>query len=239
MTKEQFIEKARKIHGNKYDYSKVEYKNNKTKVCIICPIHGEFWMKPNTHLNEHGCPICGAEKRKKTLRDKLGFTTAEFIIKAKEVHGNKYDYSKVEYVNTDTKVCIICPIHGEFWQTPDAHLRGQGCRKCGLESNKTKQRNTTNDFIIKAQLIHGNKYDYSKAEYKNNKTKICIICKEHGEFWQTPADHLNGHGCNFCNESKLEKDIRLLLEEKKIRFKHHASKDDFNWIGRKHLDFYL
>ena len=239
MTKEQFIEKAIKIHGNKYDYSKVEYKNNKTKVCIVCPIHGEFYVKPNNHLNGNECPVCGAEKRKNTLRNKLGITKNEFVKRTIKIHGNKYDYSKVEYKNIDTKVCIVCPIHGEFWQSPYMHLKGQGCPKCGFESNRLKQKNTTNEFIERATEIHCDKYDYSKVEYNNNKTKVCIVCPIHGEFWQLPSDHIRGHGCPYCNESKLEKDIRLLLSDKNIKFKHHASNEDFGWIGRKHLDFYL
>lgn len=112
--------KAKAIHGNKYDYSKVNYVNTKEKVCIICPTHGEFWQRPNGHLNGLGCDKCG-----KTY----SYTTEEFIEKAKQIHGNKYDYSKVKYINAQTKVCIICPIHGEFWQTPYKHLNlKEGCQ---------------------------------------------------------------------------------------------------------------
>ena len=123
LTTEQFIEKAKQIHGNKYDYSKVEYVNNHTKVCIICPEHGEFWQTPNSHLNGNGCSSCKGLKK---------LTTKEFIERAKQVHGNKYDYSKTIYVNKRTKVCIICPIHGEFYQTPHNHVyQKQGCPECG------------------------------------------------------------------------------------------------------------
>ena len=195
-TKETFIEKARLVHGDKYDYSKVEYKNNKTKVCIICPEHGEFWQKPESHTNQkQGCPKCSTT---------LKLTTKDFIEKSRAIHGDKYDYSKVEYVNNHTKVCIICPEHGEFWQMPSSHLSGNGCLLCAKKACSIKNRLTKEEFIKKAQEIHGNKYDYSKVNYINSYTKICIICPEHGEFWQIPNYHLNGNGCPLCG---IEKNI--------------------------------
>ena len=115
---EEFISKAKKIHGDKYDYSKVEYINNCTKVCIICPKHGEFWQTPNTHLDGCGCKQCFSEKRGESKR----LTYDIFLKRAREIYGNKYDYSKVEYINVMTPVCIICPIHGEFWQKHKIHL---------------------------------------------------------------------------------------------------------------------
>ena len=135
LTTESFIEKAKKVHGDKYDYSKVEYKNCKTKVCIICPKHGEFWQEARQHLSGRGCPECKRKKCGSSQKSNI----KDFINKAKEVHGNKYDYSKVEYKNSKTKVCIICPEHGEFWQRPYVHLLGQGCPKCG---NKKKHHSS-------------------------------------------------------------------------------------------------
>lgn len=182
---EKFIEKAKKMHGNKYDYSKSVYVKANNKICIICPEHGEFWQSPSEHARGCGCPkCCGNEK----------LTKEQFILKARNMHGWKYDYSKVEYSNNKTKVCIICPEHGEFWQTPHSHLHGKGCPNCC----KRNKKYTTNEFIAKAKEIHGNKYDYSKIEYIDAKTKVCIICPEHGEFWQTPASHLDGKGCEKC-----------------------------------------
>ena len=131
LTKENFVMRSNKKHNNKYDYSKVEYINNATKVCIICPEHGEFWQTPDAHLRGQGCPICRWSKAKESIRKIQGLTTKKFIEKANDVHGNKYDYSLVKYENTDTKVCIICPEHGEFWQTPHHHLNGTGCPECG------------------------------------------------------------------------------------------------------------
>lgn len=200
LTTEEFIEKARLVHGDKYDYSKVEYKDANTKVCIICPIHGEFWQRAVNHLSGRGCPDCGNERVSKKRRMSL----AEFISKAKTIHGDFYDYSKVKYVNSRTKVCVICPIHGEFWITPNSHLRGGGCERCGYERNGNTFRRTTEEFIKKACEIHGDKYDYSLVDYKGGNIKVCIICPVHGEFWQTPASHLNGNGCPKCHFDKLK-----------------------------------
>jgi len=121
---EIFFEKAKLKHNNKYDYSLTQPVNSKTMIKIICPIHGEFEQRANDHLQGYGCMECGGKKR---------LTTNEFILKAKAIHGDKYDYSKVEYVASASKVKLICPIHGEFEQKPNNHLNGKGCKKCGLD----------------------------------------------------------------------------------------------------------
>ena len=114
---------------------------------------------------------------------KKRLTTEEFIERARKVHGNRYDYSKVEYINDRTKICIICPIHGEFWQKPNNHLNGNGCRQCGILSRSLKRSKCKDEFIKEAIIKHNGKYDYSKVDYANNSTKVCIICPIHGEFW--------------------------------------------------------
>ena len=226
-TTKEFITESKTIHNDRYDYSKVEYVNAKTKVCIICPEHGEFWQTPSNHLKGQGCPKCGGIYH---------YNTQEWVEEAKKVHKNKYDYSKVEYVNNKTDVCIICPEHGEFWQTPNTHLRGSGCPICG-QINRTKTKTLPlNEFIIKAFLVHGDKYDYSKVEYVNSKTKVCITCPKHGEFWQTPDVHLQGKGCPKCNSSHMESEIRNILQENKINF---VEQKKFDWLRRQSLDFYL
>ena len=163
-------------------------------------------------------------------------TTEQFIGKAKQVHGDKYDYSKVEYKNCSTNVCIICKKHGEFWQRPDKHLIGRGCPKCGIESRSLIQRNSNEEFIEKAKQVHGNRYDYSKVECYGNKVKVCIICKKHGEFWQKPSNHLSGNGCPKCNSSHLEGEMRQFLETNNIEFDEQAR---FEWLGLQSLDFFL
>jgi hypothetical protein len=220
LTTEQFIEKAIKKHGYKYDYSKVEYIDSKTKVCIICPIHGEFWQIPDNHLRGKGCPDCGGGKK----------TTEQFIKEAKEVHSDKYDYSKVDYIDSRTKVCIKCPIHGEFWQEANSHLRGCVCPECDNDI----RRKSSEQFIKEAKEKHGDKYDYSKVKYVNNYTNVCIICPEHGEFWQVPRNHLNGKGCPKCNSSKLETEISNCFPE-------FEREKKFDWLkdkGSLRLDFY-
>ena len=222
----QFIEKAKKIHGDEYDYSKVVYHGACQKVCIICKEHGEFWQMPGNHLKGCGCPKCA---------NRMPMSINEFIEKAKKIHGDKYDYSKVEIKKSDDKVCIICPKHGEFWMTLSRHLRGSGCHICA--GNK---KPTTEQFIEKAKEIHGDKYDYSKAEYINNHTPICIICKEHGEFWQMPTSHLiKKAGCPICNESKLEEEIYLFLEKENITFERQKRFENIRYIGIMPFDFYL
>ena len=208
-----FIERAKKIHNNKYDYSKVEYINAKTKVCIICPKHGEFWQIPHAHLNGNGCSECAKENKKNNTNIK--YTIDDFIKKAKEKHGDKYDYSKVNYVNIHTKVCIICLEHGEFWQTPNKHLNGNGCKLCGIIKMKNINKYTLEEFIKKSNKKHNHKYDYSKVDLLNYnmKDKICIICPEHGEFWQTASNHLQGQGCSKCKNNKLSFERRLTNEQ--------------------------
>ena len=230
LTTKEFIEKAKKVHSNKYDYSKAEYIDAKTKVCIICFKHGEFWQTPSNHLKGRGCLKCGLESMA-SLQTK---TTEEFIEKAKIVHGGKYDYSNVEYKNVNKKICITCPTHGYFWQKPSNHLNGQGCPCC-----YGNLRKTTSQFINDARKIHGNKYDYSKVEYVNNRTKVCIICQKHGEFWQEPHGHLKGKGCTYCKESKLEIEVANLLLENGINFIRECGICHFKWLGRLTLDFYL
>lgn len=196
---DKFIEKAKKTHGDKYDYSKVDYKNSQTKVCITCPVHGDFWQQPHNHINGQGCPMCfkNRPKKEKPVKPQADKTKV-FIGKAVSVHGNQYDYAKVAYNNSHTKVCIICPEHGEFWQTPNKHLIGRGCPECVNKRLSEQKRFTKELFVEKANNVHGNKYDYSKVEYTSSQDKVCIICPEHGEFIQAANSHLQGCGCPVC-----------------------------------------
>ena len=228
-TKTMFVEEARKVHGDKYDYSKVKYENIKKKVCIICTEHGEFWQTPYEHLAGHGCPKCSG--RMKLTRD-------EFEQRAREIHGDKYDYSKVEYVNNSTKVCIICPEHGEFWQTASEHLRGHGCPKCGQLLVSKKKQISFDVYLTRFKEVHGDKYDYTHTIYINSLTKINIVCPEHGEFWQLPYDHCTGHGCPKCanQQSKAEEEIVRFLSEN-TDFKIQTR--DKSILKGKELDIYI
>lgn len=229
---ETFITKANNVHNNKYDYYKSEYNDINTKICIICPEHGEFWQSPNNHLRGQGCPKCKDIKTSLRCRS----TTEEFIRKAKEIHDDKYDYSKVKYVNNITKICIICPEHGEFWQVPNSHLQGCGCKKCANEKKSLKRKYNNEIFVNKSNLKHNFVFDYSMVNYVNSRTKVCIICPEHGEFWQSPEGHLQGKGCPKCNSSHLENEVRNLLIENGFDFEEQKK---FEWLGKLRLDFYL
>ena len=187
----KFIDKARKVHDNKYDYSKVEYVNARTKICIICPIHGEFWQIPYIHSQNHGCPICGIE----ITKNKISITQKQFEDKANKTHNNKFKGFYGKYKSCFEKITIWCPkCNIYFNQTPASHLSGTGCPKCA-----GVKKSTTKEFIEKARKVHPDKdYDYSNVEYVNSKIKVKIICRKHGEFLQTPSDHLHGYGCPIC-----------------------------------------
>jgi hypothetical protein len=225
-TQEEFIQKCKEIHKNKYDYSKVNYINCKTKVKIVCPIHGEFEQTPlNHYYKKHGCLRCAGHNR----------TNNEFIVEAKKIHGNKYNYSLVDYKKRHDKVKIICPIHGIFEQQPNNHLHGNGCPNC-VPNRKLTQK----EFIEKANKMHNNKYDYSKADFKNVSSKVVIICPKHGEFKQLVTNHIhNYNGCPKCKMSKGEIKVMNFLEQNKIEYKIEKTfKDCKNKIALP-FDFYL
>ena len=231
-TTKQFIEDARKVHGNKYNYNKVKYENNKTKVIITCPKHEDFLQTPNKHLLGRGCPICcNEQKHFRRLK-----TNEQFIGEANEIHNNFYNYSKTDYYNDHTKVEIICPIHGSFWQTPNAHLRGQGCMECGKKKTALAASYTKEMFIDKAINVHNNYYDYSKVNYLDSTTKVCIICPEHGEFWQRPAGHLQGQGCPKCTKKNQTRIFNFLESQfPNLIWEWEASPD---WLYPQKFDIY-
>lgn len=191
-----FIEKAKKIHGEKYDYSKVEYLSSHDKVTIICKKHGSFDQPPSRHLSNKGCPKCGIESH-----PKRPFNTKEmFIERAKKIHGDKYDYSKVVYTGSAKKVVITCPAHGDFSQTPNNHLSNRGCPKCVNAKISKKLNKGTDGFLERAKEVHRSKYNYDKVEYVNCSTSVTITCKTHGDFKQLPYVHLSGKGCRKCEK---------------------------------------
>lgn len=200
-TTESFIEEAREVHGDKYNYSEAEYITAHKHLIIICPKHGEFKMSPTAHLTGSGCKLCGYE----SASEKQTSNTEEFIAKAKAIHGDKFDYSLVDYKRNSMKVKIICPTHGIFEQTVSDHLSGYGCNQCGIEATADARRKTTEQFIEEAKAIHGDTYDYSLVDYVTAKDKVTIICKKHGEFTQNPHHHVKrGHGCIQCAESGFD-----------------------------------
>ncbi len=201
--KNGFIEEAIDKHEDKYLYHKVIYINNKTKVKIYCNNCKKFFRQtPAKHLLGHGCLKCSLKNRT--------FTRSKFISESKLVHGKKFRYHLVKYINALTKVWIMCPKHGKFLQTPASHMNGVGCEKCSkshIHTINIRERH----FIIKADIIHNNKYDYSLVKYYNNFEKVDIICPEHGVFSQRPVYHTSGNGCPKCSESWGEKKVSKVL----------------------------
>lgn len=193
ITQEEFIQEVNKKFPE-YDYSNTIYINSYTNVKTICKKHGEFESYPRSLLL-YGCPKCSPRKVQNLNKEK---TKNNFINKANQIHNNKYDYSLVDYINSKTKVKIICPEHGVFEQMPYCHISGQGCPVCGKLSGIKSRTKTKEQFIKEANLIHNNKYDYSKVDYVNFFTPVKIICYEHGIFEQKPEKHLSGQGCPKC-----------------------------------------
>ena len=231
---EEFIEKARKVHGDKYDYSKTVYNGVLNDIEIICHKHGVFIQKAGAHLEGNGCPQCNKEEISKRFTG----TTEKFIEKARSVHGDKYDYSKVEYVDRNTPVKIICPKHGEFLQSPTEHYY-HGCQLCAYESAANKNRMTKEEFIEKARKVHGDRYDYSLVKYVDRNTPVKIICRKHGMFMQKPCDHLAGCGCKKCKTSKAESVIGNILLRNNIKFEIEKRFDWLRYKQPQRLDFYI
>jgi very-short-patch-repair endonuclease len=229
LTHNELINKFKKTHVNKYDYSLVEYKNNSTKIKIICPEHGVFECKPIHHINGTGCSMCSGYFK---------LNNETFIEKVKKIHGDKYDYSMIDYKNNKTKIKIICPEHGIFEQTPNAHNK-QGCKKCAIKEN-SKLLSGANSFIGKAKKIHGDTYDYSLVEYVNALSEVKIVCKKHGVFKQKPNKHLSGkNGCPICKSSKGELEIKNWLEKNNICYKQQYRFPNCRNIRPLPFDFYL
>ena len=207
----EFVEKAKRIHGNRYTYENVDYSGSKTKVEIYCPKHGNFWQTPNAHLKGQGCPVCKSEKQ--SSRQLSGFR--EFETLAHKVHGNRYLYDSGTFSGTKGKMRITCPEHGEFFQIAGDHIyRANGCPQC---SNTRKgNSHSLSEFVDLAKHIHPQKYDYSCSEYTGSQNKLEIICPKHGSFFQRPNDHLQGQGCPRCaciGKSKMEDELADLVLE--------------------------
>lgn len=191
-----FILKARWVHGDVYDYSGVEYRGTYVKVNIGCRIHGSFLQSPNNHLNKFGCPNCG---RQGTI-EKQKFSQDVFIKKAREVHGDTYDYSLVNYTRSIDKIKITCRVHGEFVQQAASHLQGVGCFQCSYIPRAKGRVLSTQEFISRSRSVHGDKYDYSRVVYKGAKHQVEIGCPAHGFFKQDASGHSSGNGCMVCSK---------------------------------------
>jgi hypothetical protein len=239
MNTEQFIQKAQTIHGNKFGYANVIFG---LKVQITCFEHGDFLTNPSNHLyRKSGCPKCANELASK----RYSSNTEEFIQKARNVHGDCYDYSRAVYKNNSVKVSIRCIKHDIiFEQSPGNHLGGQGCPECGFERRVMNRTTPLTDYLKKASAKHNNRYDYtnvSESDYLSG--KIRIICKDHGEFQQSKRDHLhNSAGCPVCSLSKGELAVKRVLESLNIPFIQQKTFPDL-YVSKKNCklkyDFFL
>tara|TARA_B100000242_G_C43031148_1_gene480409 strand:+ start:285 stop:1682 length:1398 start_codon:yes stop_codon:yes gene_type:complete len=224
-TQEDFLKKAKAIHGTKYDYSKVKYVRAHSHIEIICKKHGPWRQQPSSHLMGNGCKQCAIENAAQKYR-----TPYEEVIKrAKKIHNGLYDYldTSSSYKNSKSKLKIICKEHGKFEQRVSHHLyRKAGCKKCADKNRNRKRALTTKEFIKRAKKLHKNKYDYSNTEYKNYHSALSIICPKHGEFRQVAASHLDGSGCASCGKEKKEKSQTKTTEQ--------FIKDAINIHGKKY-----
>ena len=206
---EEFIKRASKVHDNVYDYSQVRYKGSGIKVRICCPIHGQFFQRPYSHLSGGGCPLCAIEKNAAGRR----LTTQGFILRAKEIHGDKFDYSQTTYKTANAFVSIECPIHGIFQQLAASHLKGMGCKKCADEENGRKRLRSFAQFVKEARAIHGHLYEYPDQIYEGGKAKVEIICGIHGPFSQRGEVHLAGGRCVKCADIAIGLAQRMTLKQ--------------------------
>jgi Zn finger protein HypA/HybF involved in hydrogenase expression len=207
----EFVRKAQVKHSGKYNYDHVVYANTYTKVQIICPRHGEFQQFPHDHLKGHGCHQCARNYKSNTQK---------FIAKSRIKHDDKYTYEFVEYINSSTKVQISCPRHGEFSQSPNSHLSGHGCPHC----NRKARTSNTEEFITKARAVHGDKFTYESVDYDGARKKVQIGCPRHGEFQQTPCNHLQGYGCPQCGTERTA--VTLLFNTQEFIAKARAVHGD-------------
>lgn len=237
MTTEEFTQKAKAIHGDKYDYSKVNYVNSKAKLCIICPVHGEFWQAPHKHLSGQGCEKCF----RASLAKRYSMGREKFIEKANEIHHGLYDYSQVEYVNSHTYVNIICPLHGAFPQFPSSHLKGHGCPKCADIENGKRKRKWTYESCY-AEAI---KYK-TKTEFQKGNLGAYLYARKHGLLlgkfdWFEEIKKPNG----YWTKERCEEESRKYQSKKEFakgsRAAHSAAfkngwLDEFTWLINQKID---
>jgi hypothetical protein len=214
LTSEEFAQRARQVHGKRYDYTQAVYQTTDSPVVIICKeCNMSFKQTPHSHLRGYGCFSCG---RKKGAKKKVAGAAQEFVSRARKVHGDRYGYEKVCYRLATSPVQIVCRrCDAVFCQTPDAHLAGCGCKTCSLaEASKRKVENAAKQFEFKARKVHGCKYGYEHVTYINAKTPVEIFCRScESRFHQTPTGHLAGYGCNRCGRKRTtEKQSKTTTE---------------------------
>lgn len=245
LTTAAWVEKAKAIHGDRYDYSGSVYESAHSLIRIRCPEHGEFIQKAYSHLNGRGCAGC---QRTKLKAPRIGRTTGrtaqeEFLERARAVHGDRYDYSQAVYQQNHTKLTVICREHGPFQVTPKNHIRAEsGCMRCYHAEVSQRQFLTQDEFLDAARAIHGDRYDYSKSIYTRATDKIIIGCPDHGEFLQSATSHIHQEsGCPSCTHrvSKTERVIGDFIESLGVRVIRNDLETLKPKLGRAELDILL
>lgn len=223
-TLEEWIKRANRVHGDKYDYSKTKACHCKDKITVTCPIHGDFTTTWDGHINNrHGCPKCNKCYK---------WTNEEWIEEVSRKFNNKYDYGKTVYTKANNNVIVIChekdefgEEHGEFEVRAGNHMAGIGCPKCA-----GKYRYTTEEWIRRANKVHNNRYDYSKTKYVNGKTKVIITCPIHGDFSQEATSHLSGCGCPKC-KGGVSFDKEMFIKKAQEIHKNEYDYSKFDYVN--------
>lgn len=228
-----FTKKAKWINGDRYDYRKSVYFGTSHPLTIICTKHGKFTQRPDQHLLGKGCSECGkvlsASSNKSNSKD--------FIKKAKSIHGERYVYDKVDYQHSETKVNIVCRVHGDFFVTPHSHLSGRcGCPKCGVITaarHSASNKKTAEQIIQNAKQIYGDTFTYEKFEYVNTKTRAIVTCRIHGDFLVIPRCHERGEqGCRRCFYDRIS-----INRDKFIKRATEQFGSQFDYSGMVYKDY--
>lgn len=210
LTQEQFIARVSDVHENYYDYSNTIYINYRTHVNIICPVHGEFKILADAHINGQGCKACGVKRFGDSIRTDI----SELINRANNTHNFKYDYSLLEYNAYKEKSKIICPVHGVFEQKIFDHIKGNGCPKCVKRVKGVGVKLSQEDFERKSTITHNGFYSYEKSIIESSFSRVVITCPIHGDFTQVAKEHYNGAKCQLCANKKCSE--RLTIDTKEF-----------------------
>jgi G:T-mismatch repair DNA endonuclease (very short patch repair protein) len=238
-TIEYFLEKAREKHGDRYDYSNVVMNGMGRHIIIGCKTHGDFNQTPSNHLNTTGCARCVHDAKigvkRKIVRKKpcsrRPSSLEDLLIKAREVHGDKYDYSKVTLEN-EPYIIIICKTHGEVTQSYYNHLNGNGCKHCAKIKTMSclRQKLSQEEFVRRCKEKHGDLYDYSQTEYISSSEKVKIRCVKHGIFEADPRKHYHlGYGCPICTGCGVS-----FAQLEWLKYIEETTKNDIIYKGGKH-----
>ena len=215
LSNEDFINRITAIFSDKYNFSKTYYVNNRSKVIVTCPIHGDFEKFPGNLLSGSGCKRCAADKLRKSQET--------FIAEVIAMHGDKYSYEKTIYISDAKKVVVTCPIHGDFEIRPNDLLKGVGCRKC--------RNKPLSNWINSFRAVHGDFYSYDKVPYVLARSPIVVTCPIHGDFEILPSNHVNGVGCPECYEVHNKFSKEDYINKAMIVHSNFYSYDNLTYLG--------